>query len=250
MKLLIIPFFLLATGLHAEAVAKFEYLSGNVQYKLKGGQWKAAKIGVSLPPDTDLETGPRGQAVIIFHNGSKLTLHSLTHVNLESYGSGTYGTQTVMGLRTGRVVAQIAHYKQPAERNYFQVRTPTVVAGVRGTIQEISYSPDKGCEIKMLESASDIIDRARSKSVVPEGGKSRVTGGETVTADKVARREGGSTMTSQQFSTAGEQASSYSAGDLNFSGNPEDFLNFQHLYEKISQDVFEKARDVLVIEKL
>lgn len=255
MKFLISLLFIFSISLSAAPthapVAKFEKLSGEVQYKLKGGQWKAAKLGVGLPAETELQTGPRATAIIIFANGSELAINAMTHVNLDSYGSGKFGSSTVMSLRTGRVIAKIAHYKSMNERNYFRIRTPTMVAGVRGTIQEVSYSPDKGSEVKMHESGSDIVDRHRAKSVVPQGGKTQATAAETVPADKAARNDNTTTLASSQASTAGERELSFSTGDFNFSPNSSDFSDLLQFFDKAAGDTFAgQAADQLVIEKL
>ncbi len=232
-------------------VAKFEKLSGEVQYRVKGGPWKAAKLGLGLTADTELQTGPRGNVVIVFANGSELAINAMTHAYLESYGTGKYGSNTVMSLRTGRVIAKIARYKDANARNHFRIRTPTMVAGVRGTIQEVSYSPDKGCEVKMLESGSDIVDKFRAKSNVPQGGKTQITAAETLTADKVARNENTATLASPLSSTSGERELSFSTGDANFSSNSADFSGLLDLFEKAAGDVFAgQAADQLIIEKL
>lgn len=229
-------------------VAKFEMLSGHVQYRVKGGHWKEAKLGQGLPVDTELETGPRSRALIVFANGSTLALNSLTSVMLDTYGTGAYGSQVVMSLRAGRLLAKIPRTNDGKQRNHFHVRTPTIVAGVRGTIEEISYSPDRGSEIKMHESAADLLDRARSKSLLPQGGNSVVNRDGTMPADKTARRAQTNTTASQQVSTAGEVDFSYTSGDFNFSPNAPDFAEFLRLYERFAQDA--ASRDTFILEKL
>lgn len=229
-------------------VAKFEMLSGHVQYRLKGGHWKEAKLGLGLPVDAELETGPRSRALLVFANGSTLALNSLTSVMLDKYGTGTYGSQVVMSLRAGRLIAKIPKTNDAQQRNHFHVRTPTVVAGVRGTIQEISYSPDRGSEIKMHESASDLIDRARGKTLLPQGGTSLVNRDGTLPADKAARQAQTRMLVSSQVSTAGETDFSYTSGDFNFSPNAPDFAEFLRLYERFAQDA--ASRDTFILEKL
>lgn len=261
MKLAGALFLVTVFAVQAKPVAKFESLSGHVQYKGKDGKWMPAKLGQGLLAETVVETGPRGKAVLIFPNGSELTLNSLTQVTLDTYSIGKFGTQTVMSLRTGRVVAKIAKYKNANELNYFIVRTPTAVAGVRGTIKEVAYSPDKGSEIKLLESGAEVVNAAHQKSTVPEGGKSKVSEGATLTADKVATREATASMTSAETSSAHEVTISHSTGDFNFSPNSVDFTNMQHIFDKNSENIFKEMQrkietgtltpeDILTIEKL
>lgn len=230
------------------AVARFEMLSGNVQYRVKDGHWKDARLGQTLFAGTELETGPRSNVILIFANGSTLALNSLASIVLDKYATGPQGTQTILSLRSGRLLAKITKNKNIGEQNHFHVRTPTIVAGVRGTIQEISYFPDKGSEIKMHESGSDIIDRVRGKTLLPQGGQSLVSGNTTLPADKTARAAHTNTLVSPQVSTAGEAEFGYTSGDFTFSPNSSDFAEFLRIYERFAQDA--AARDALILEKL
>lgn len=234
----------------AKAAAKFESLSGQVQYRSKAGHWQDAKLGQNLMPETELVTGPRAKAILIFPNGSTMALSAFTQVTIDRYGTGSFGTNAEVTLRSGRMIAKISRYKSTDQRNYFRVRTPTVVAGVRGTVQEISYTPDKGTEIRMLESSSEVLDRTRAHTVVPDGGKSHVTGDSTLPADKTANREQTTPMLSKQATSAGEADVSDSVGDFNFSANSSDFTEFLKFYDDFSQDKFNGARDLLILEKL
>lgn len=262
MKFASVLFLVTVIAIQAKPVAKFESLSGNVQYKGKDGKWLPAKLGQGLAAETVVETGPRGKAVLVFANGSELTLNSLTQVTLDLYSIGKFGTQTVMSLRTGRVVARIAKYKNANELNYFMVRTPTAVAGVRGTIKEVAYTPDKGSEIKLLESGAEILNAAHQKSAVPEGGKSRVSESATETADKVATREANALMNSHATTSEGEVTVSQQSGDYNFSPNLRDNFEMLHFFDKSREDNFRDllrkpgtpggatAEDTLAVEKL
>lgn len=229
-------------------VAKFEMLSGHVQYRLQGGQWKDAKLGLALPAFTELETGPRSKVILVFANGSTLALNSQTSIVLDKYGTGPYGSQVVMSLRSGRLLAKIPKNKNGDQRHHFYVRTPTLVAGVRGTIEEISHSPDRGSEIKMHESGADVVDRNRAKTLLPQGGQSVANREAAMTADKTARRAQTSTLASSQVSTAGEAEFSYTTGDFTFSPNSPDFTEFLRIYERFAQDA--SANEILLLEKL
>jgi len=254
MKTIAIVLTLATFNVYAEiavkAAAKFESLSGPVQYRHKGGRWAEAKLGQALTVDTELETGPRASAVLIFANGSTLAMKSLTRVVIDQYGTGTYGTNIVISLNSGRLLAKIARYKNSGQFNHFRVRTPTAVAGVRGTIQEISYTPDKGTEIVMHEAASDAIDRMRARILVPEHGKSQVSISETLPADKTKTRESTRPMLSGQSSTEGENSVSYTSGDFNFSANSSDFTDFLRFYDRQAQEAFDRNKDILILEKL
>ena len=218
------------TTLEAKVAAKFESLSGTVQFREKKGKWQDAKIGTALNTDTELQTGPTGRATLIFPNGNKVTLSPGTLASLDQYGAGPYGTQTNMSLRIGRMNADIAKVNDVNKRNHFRVRTPTVVAGTRGTIQEIGHTPDKGSEVKLLESSAEMTDKNGRTSIVPQGGSSQATNNGSVPAGKQAAKENTTTLAGQGAS-ANEAEVSASAGDALFSSNASDFDTLQRLIE-------------------
>ncbi len=217
-------------SLEAKVAAKFESLSGAVQYREKKGKWQDAKIGQALNTNTELQTGPTGRATLIFPNGNKVTLAPGTLASLDQYGTGAYGSQTNMSLRLGRMNADIAKVNDTNKRNHFRVRTPTVVAGTRGTVQEVGYTPDKGSDVKLVESSAEVTDKNGRTSVVPQGGQSTVTNGGTTTADKQEQKNNTTTM-SGQGASANETEVSLSAGDALFSSSASDFDAIQSLYE-------------------
>lgn len=217
--------------LHAKTVAKFESLSGLVQYREKKGKWSNATIGMPLSDNTELQTGPTGKATLIFPNGSKITLNPGTLASLDQYAAGPYGTQTNMSLRVGRMNADIAKVNDSNKRNHFRVRTPTVVAGVRGTLQEVGHTADKGSEVKLVESSSDVVDKHGRQTHVPQGGASQVTRDGTKTADQTENKSSTVTMISEHSSTQGEAEMALSTGDFSFSGNLSDLQDLFDLFD-------------------
>lgn len=89
-------------ALSAKVAAKFESITGLVQFREKNGKWQNAKIGSPLTANTELQTGPTGKATLLFPNGTKVTLNSGTLASLDQYTAGAYGTQTNMSLRVDR----------------------------------------------------------------------------------------------------------------------------------------------------
>jgi hypothetical protein len=231
-------------SLEAKVAAKFESLSGTVQYREKKGKWQDARIGTSLNTNTELQTGPTGKATLIFPNGNKVTLNPGTLASIDQYGSGAYGTQTNMSLRLGRMNADIAKVNDVNKRNHFRVRTPTVVAGTRGTVQEVGYTPDKGSDVKLVESSAEVTDKSGRTSVVPQGGQSTVTTGGTTTADKQETKNNTTTMSGQSASTA-EAEVSLNAGDALFSANASDFDSVLGVLELLEAQEFGYGDPVL-----
>ncbi len=221
-----LTFFCLAAfgSLQAKVVAKFESLSGLVQYREKGGKWQNARIGTALTPNTELQTSPTGKATLLFPNGTKVTLKPGTLAALDQYTTGSYGTQTNMSLRVGRMNADIAKVNDANVRNHFRVRTPTVVAGVRGSNTDISNGTSTN--IYMSEHSMDVTNRNGQQIRVPQGGGTQVTGTQMLRPDQVESRDNTVTMTAQEAATMGEADMAMFAGDFLFSNNPDDFSDF------------------------
>jgi hypothetical protein len=217
-------------GIEAKVAARFESVSGMVQYREKGGKWQAAKISTVLNTNTELQTGPTGKATLVFPNGSKVSLTPGTLASLDQYSTGSYGSQTNMSLRMGRLNADIAKVNDVNVRNHFRVRTPTVVAGVRGTVEQVGYTPDKGSDVVLVESSADVVDGSGRATVVPQGGSSQVTTGGTITADQKETQSSTVTMAGQG-ATAAEASMSFTAGDFTFSGNFSDFDDLFSLFD-------------------
>lgn len=222
-----------AISVEAKVAAKFESITGIVQYREGKGKWQNAKIGSALNTNTELQTGPNGKATLLFPNGSKVTLNPGTLASLDQYSTGPYGTQANMSLRMGRMNADIAKVNDANTRNHFRVRTPTVVAGVRGTVQEVSYTPDKGSEVTLLESSAEVTDKSGRSAVVPQGGSAQVSGTKMETADQREQKLNTVTMVAGESATSGEAEMAMSAGDNTFSSSFSDFDEISEIYQEI-----------------
>jgi hypothetical protein len=225
-KKTLLTFFALATlgAVHAKAVAKFESISGLVQYREKGGKWQNAKIGTPLTANTELQTSPTGKATLLFPNGTKVTLKPGTLAALDLYTTGSYGTQTNMSLRVGRMNADIAKVNDANVRNHFRVRTPTVVAGVRGSNTDISNGTSTN--IRMNEHSMDVMNGTGQQISVPQGGGTQITGNQMVRPDQLESRDNTVTLVTGEGAAPGEAEMAMSAGDFLFSSNPSDFADF------------------------
>ena len=115
--------------------ALIEYLEGEVWIHHQDER-VSAELGSQLAPGDLVSTGPRGLAVISLGDGARIKLRSSTQVEIEAVRSAGSGSTSV-GLRNGGIFARVA--RAAGAGGPFQVRTPTVVAGVRGTEFFVAY---------------------------------------------------------------------------------------------------------------
>lgn len=109
----------------------------------RGGVWTAAVAGATLQVGDVLRTGRPGrlsvglqdESVIVVSDGSELVIDE----QLLAPERGT--ARTVLGLVQGKIRALVSDYYQ-GRRGGFDVKTPTALAGVRGTDFIVGYDPE------------------------------------------------------------------------------------------------------------
>jgi hypothetical protein len=117
------------TGVAAQTATVAE-LSGKVEIKLSGEDWKAAEAGQILGKTAIISTGFKSSALIRVGN-SEITVQALTRLSLEELAEAA-GNETVnLQLHTGRVRADVA--PPTGGKTDFTVRSPSATASVRGT---------------------------------------------------------------------------------------------------------------------
>lgn len=143
-------------------------VQGEVWVCRRGGKWSAARPGMALGPHDQIRTGKNGSADLLFPGGSAVRMGAGALLSLdrlparwpaawasqgtrpagvEESGSRAAGERTGveqvrMRLDVGRIWVFI---RRGWERwLYYEVETPTVVAGVRGTVFSVAVEPEPG----------------------------------------------------------------------------------------------------------
>ncbi|MFW5814585.1 MAG: FecR family protein [Spirochaetota bacterium] len=128
--LLVLLFF---AGMTVEAQdARVEYVDGDVRVE-SGGSRQTADFGMPLEEGDVVVTGSDGVAVVSLGEGSRIKLRENTVVTIDARTSA--GS---VELRQGGIFARVRQAATGGRRS-FEVRTPTVVAGVRGTEFFVAY---------------------------------------------------------------------------------------------------------------
>ncbi len=144
--------------------ARLVSATGTVEIlNVPSGQWVAAGSTAVVPPGAAVRTGPKSQVVLEL-NGARVTLYDTTMIRIPDAASPA--STAVDPLRhplldAGRALFDVTPRK---DRAPFSVRTPTVVAGVKGTVFEVSstgtehavYVWDGLVEVTSLLDSTDI----------------------------------------------------------------------------------------------
>lgn len=111
--------------------ARFTNLKGTVQI-YQNGKWIDASLKTTLPSGTIIQTGLRSSAVVIYPKGGQLALAQNTKATIFDQ-TLAQGTNREVMVDHGHISAFVKKSETGA-RNEFRMRTPTVVAGVRGSV--------------------------------------------------------------------------------------------------------------------
>lgn len=132
---------LVAAVMSAQAAppgARLVSVEGTVEIlNAPSGQWVAAASPTIVPPGAAVRTGPKSRVVLEL-NGARVTLYDTTLIRIPR--AAAPASTAVDPLRrplldSGRALFDVTPRK---DRAPFSVRTPTVVAGVKGTVFEVS----------------------------------------------------------------------------------------------------------------
>jgi hypothetical protein len=135
--------FALATVAQAaveKGTAKVVAVHGGVELSTDGSSWAPVKRGQNLREGAVIRTtGTSAVDLDLGRNGSNLRLLPNTTVALAALTYEETGVETIVNtqidLRAGRV---LGHVQKLSAASKYEVRTPKVVAGIRGTRYDIS----------------------------------------------------------------------------------------------------------------
>jgi len=162
MKRSIICIFALASLIYINPVsAEIKVLSvkGSVAYKT-GQKWETLRVLMKLTPGTKISTGVNSSAVLQIDKHT-VTVNPMTMIKIyESQEKVKIATEkgkeftsnTKIGLKRGSIHAKV--FKEHNVKTVFKVSTPVATSSVRGTEELISYGPNQGMVIKILEGSA------------------------------------------------------------------------------------------------
>jgi hypothetical protein len=136
----------LASFVNAEMIAKIASFEGTVQVMKKGAtDWKNARPGMPLEVGDQVYTQAESFAEIRYTIGTVLRMDEKTKVTLESSSEKTVKSKSAIGT------VWINMRKLVSTGKEFEVSTPTAVAAIRGTVFDMSYTPDSASYVAVFQ---------------------------------------------------------------------------------------------------
>lgn len=141
-------------------------VSGTLDVHHLNQDFKAVKVGQKIFEGDTLSTGPASRAKVVMPDRTVLTLQASSELKVAVYQSQEEAQKKVeLNLNKGQLNSEVnSPYKDTSE-NHFQVRTPTAVAGVRGTQFMTTYDE------KSLKTSVATLKGAVTFASVDEHGK-------------------------------------------------------------------------------
>ena len=134
---------------------------------IRQGKNYQAKIGFKVYEKDYLETGADGKIKIKFKDDNVISLVPNSKLTIEElqFDPAKESKKTILNLIYGKVRSSV---KQSYNgENYYEVKTKTAVAGVRGTDFVVSYSEDEKVEAKVetISGKVELSDTKKKKKV-------------------------------------------------------------------------------------
>ncbi|TKC86703.1 LysM peptidoglycan-binding domain-containing protein [Trinickia terrae] len=147
-------------------------MSGPVERAFRGGRYVPATVGATLAEGDCVRTGDNGFVTLELADGSHLSLPSNTELDLTTLRQTALVGTTVrqFALKRGEVDSQVTHATHKDDR--FQIRSPSVVAGVRGTRFRVGYDDaQQATAVEVLDGAVGVA--AAAANGIGNGGPQR-----------------------------------------------------------------------------
>ena len=133
------------------------YLEGPVQVKRSGeAQWSSARPNMILLENDQIKVPGQSRAELILDNQSVLRLSENTLLTIDKLEEEkTTKKETArMDISAGKLWVRMAKLFNPASR--YDVKSPTVIAGVQGTVYQIMVAGDQSTTIQVFQGAVNI----------------------------------------------------------------------------------------------
>ncbi|HLX02504.1 MAG TPA: FecR domain-containing protein [Trinickia sp.] len=156
------------TNLTASVVA----MSGPVERAFRDGPFLPLTNGATLTEGDRLRTGDNGFVTLELADGSHLSLPSNSQLDLHTLQQTALTGTTVrqFELKRGEVDSEVTHAARKDDR--FQIRSPSVVAGVRGTRFRVDYDDaQQATAVEVLDGTVgvDAASAARTQDAMADG---------------------------------------------------------------------------------
>lgn len=154
---------LTGSGLADGTAGRLVAVKGKVWTQAPKDKETRARAGVSLLPGTRIRTGDDGKAEVVFEDGSSVVIQNNTSMVLSGIKRHKKKKTSIL-IFFGRIWNRVS--KVIGKQSHYEVNTPVVVCGVRGTEFETAVGEDGTSWVLVTEGEVNVAGDARDESVV------------------------------------------------------------------------------------
>ncbi|MEW6200410.1 MAG: FecR domain-containing protein [bacterium] len=135
-----------------DALATVSGVKGEVQVQKGGaGEWKEAKDGMLLREGDIIKTSADSSCVLKWSQGNAVKMTPFTNLKIErlEINPSAGAENSSLGMWTGKVYGQVK--KMTNSASTFEFKTPTAIAGVRGTKLAVGVGEDETTSVECFE---------------------------------------------------------------------------------------------------
>jgi hypothetical protein len=159
--------------------------SGSVLVQPSGTEWLSGLEGQPVYPGWRVKTEEGSSAVLIFFEGSTLSLEPVTEVTVEELTHGPDGSTAIRVMQwLGTTWSQVVKIIDPASS--YSVETPAACAAVRGTVFLVEVAPDGSTREETAEGLVVVEAVGQTVAVAPGFATSVEVGSAPAGPEKVA----------------------------------------------------------------
>ncbi len=164
-----------AAAAKINAVASISAIKGEVLVQKQGaGEWSAAKDGDLLKAGDRVKTGSASSCVIKWSTGNmlKMTAYAAMKIDRMDKNPALGAENASVDMWAGKVYAKVN--KMSGSNSSFEVRTPTAIAGVRGTSLSVGIDADGTTDVGCFDGAVEVKSLTGGMPVMLQPGYSTV----------------------------------------------------------------------------
>ena len=151
MIVLTVGIFISRAALCAEVKATLKDLKGTVEVKMsEETKWTPAKEGMKVGSGVMIRCMAASSAFVLWAEGNIIKVYAMTTFELKSLTTDPAKKveNSNVGLTTGKILAKAKSLANP--ESSFEVKTPTAIAGVRGTDFGVEVAQDQTTSIAVI----------------------------------------------------------------------------------------------------
>jgi Flp pilus assembly protein TadD len=136
-------------------------VQGKAEFSTDSARWQAVKTGQKLEPGQSVRTGRASRLALLLSDRTQIRLNENTELDIEAVGPAPRSTaQSKFRQRAGRAWVQS---KTPPKT--LEWRTPTAIAGIRGTDWEMAVAEDGTSTLSVFSGEIDFANELGRVSV-------------------------------------------------------------------------------------